>query len=311
MRRGYRPELDAIRGIAILLVMLDHGILLTGGRTGQIGVTLFFVLSGYLITELLLAEREATGGIDLRGFYERRFRRLTPALVALVAVAVALQWPGNPIPALGYFTNIYVWSVGSQEPMGWLVHTWTLAREEQFYIAWPLLFLLVGSSRRLTIVALLAMLVLALGPLHVVVTAGLVVGCLLAVVKPRLHSLVGVIGWVALGAGLAFPVDPWLIALASVLVVGAPQLTPRGPLVRIGQISYGLYLWSLPMASVMLVAIPGDLLIRVTFTIAATFAIALVSERWVERPFRLTSRRLEVGDYRHDPVRPGPATLGA
>jgi peptidoglycan/LPS O-acetylase OafA/YrhL len=158
---GHVPALDGVRGVAVLLVVGLHlGFLLRpsfGGLFpgGFLGVDLFFVLSGFLITSLLVAERARTGRIDLPRFYLRRAYRLLPALVALLA-AHAL-WSGYvdiplatevkaQLSVLLYASN-FVQSAGFDMPRE-LVHTWTLSVEEQFYLVWPALILLLVSRIR-------------------------------------------------------------------------------------------------------------------------------------------------------------------
>src|SRR5258705_6329107 len=87
----HRPELDGIRGLAILLVLAQHINLPSTTLAGMVGVNLFFALSGYLITGILLAEIRSSGRIDIRRFYERRVRRLVPALVAVVVATGVLM----------------------------------------------------------------------------------------------------------------------------------------------------------------------------------------------------------------------------
>ncbi len=169
-RRGYVPALDGIRALAVVAVMAFHGGVswLPGGF---LGVDAFFVLSGFLITTLLLRERLATGRLSLGAFWGRRARRLLPALlVVLVVVAVAgrsLLDPetvhllrGDSLAALFYVANWrmllrghggYFAATASPSP---LEHTWSLGIEEQFYLLWPLL-LLVLLARRTRLRALL------------------------------------------------------------------------------------------------------------------------------------------------------------
>ncbi len=148
---GYRPALDGIRALAVMVVFAYHAEM-GWARAGFLGVDVFFVLSGYLITALLLTERRRDGRIDLRRFWLRRARRLLPAVVVLlaaVAVAVPLLAPdqasrirGDLIAALGY-VSIWWLIVGEQsyfESAGrppLLQHLWSLAVEEQFYLLWP------------------------------------------------------------------------------------------------------------------------------------------------------------------------------
>ena len=148
--------LDGLRALAVLAVLLYHGgVSWSGG--GFLGVEMFFVLSGFLITSLLVAEWTRSGGIVLRAFWARRARRLLPALFALVAaigVYYALAGPTKAIPGLtgdGISTLLYIsnWhqiAVGTNYfaasgPVSPLQHTWSLAIEEQFYVLWPLIVL--------------------------------------------------------------------------------------------------------------------------------------------------------------------------
>jgi peptidoglycan/LPS O-acetylase OafA/YrhL len=160
----YTPGLDGLRAVAVLSVMMFHdGFSWLPG--GFYGVDTFFVLSGFLITSLLVVERRGTGTIRLGRFWARRARRLLPALIVLVAVLGAvhlafpsvLQWP-DAVPdaaaTLGYFANWHFiasnagYFSGNSSP---LLHTWSLAIEEQFYLIWPLVVLVVlgvGRGKR-------------------------------------------------------------------------------------------------------------------------------------------------------------------
>jgi peptidoglycan/LPS O-acetylase OafA/YrhL len=141
---GYRPELDGLRGVAVLSVMVFHSGLLIGG---WLGVDVFFALSGFLITTLLLEEHDSTGRIHFGRFYLRRALRLLPALVTLVAVlAVVLLATTSReyriylalyvAAVLFYFAN---WVEPFGIPLAWgFGHTWSLAIEEQFYLIWPI-----------------------------------------------------------------------------------------------------------------------------------------------------------------------------
>lgn len=159
----HQPGLDGLRGVAVTAVLLFHGGSLTGG---YLGVDAFFVLSGFLITSLLLLEHESAGSVSLGAFWARRARRLLPALAAtLVAVALYAQFLAEPTElatirddalwTLGYLANWhqvfadadYFALFRSPSP---LQHTWSLAIEEQFYVVWPLVFVLVarlGTAR--------------------------------------------------------------------------------------------------------------------------------------------------------------------
>jgi len=152
-RFGYVPELDGVRGIAILFVLGNHAplgrfsSLLPGGFAG---VDIFFVLSGFLITALLLQEFDRTGSISLSQFYLRRALRLGPALIAMLLVFCLFSFVAydkarargncaNALIALFYASN---WvRIFSRNQLGHLAHTWSLSAEEQFYILWPIILL--------------------------------------------------------------------------------------------------------------------------------------------------------------------------
>ena len=162
----YMPGLDGLRAVAVLGVLLYHAELPVA-RGGFLGVEVFFVISGYLITMLLYAEWRATGRIDVRRFWLRRARRLLPALVLLIAATLAitallqpddlLTFRDDALAALTYVMNwqlilnhsSYFDRVGRTS----LQHLWSLAIEEQFYLVWPLLFgALVCYMRRTALV---------------------------------------------------------------------------------------------------------------------------------------------------------------
>lgn len=155
----YIPALDGLRTLAVVAVVLYH-LNLTWAQGGLLGVTIFFVLSGYLITRLLLNEVAKTGRIDLKSFWIRRIRRLVPAVVTVVVVTCALCTIFNHVmltkmrpdilPSLLFFNNwwqiaqdvSYFNALGDPSP---LTHFWSLAIEEQFYLIWPpLLFAMVS-----------------------------------------------------------------------------------------------------------------------------------------------------------------------
>ena len=158
---GYEPSLDGIRAFSVIAVMLYHANIawLPGGF---LGVEVFFVVSGFLITSLLIEERESTRRIDLKQFWIRRARRLLPALVVMLsatAVYVAFfakdsapDFRRDVLPSLGYFSNwwqIYAvdtpYFAASSLPV--LRHLWSLAVEEQWYLIWPLLFTVVFGAK--------------------------------------------------------------------------------------------------------------------------------------------------------------------
>jgi peptidoglycan/LPS O-acetylase OafA/YrhL len=206
-RLGHRPELDGLRGIAILLVLLHHaGITLIAGA--HIGVDIFFVLSGFLITALLCQEYERYGRISLKNFYIRRLLRLTPALALLLAVLGAYTIAaksGAELVKTGkaiVFTALYLSDFALAfdfAKLGALEHTWSLAIEEHFYLLYPLALVLLFGKRmsRRTVFAIFSALIVVIaihraflwGPISQEVNRvfygfdtradGLLIGCLL------------------------------------------------------------------------------------------------------------------------------------
>lgn len=149
-RLGHVAALDGVRGIAILLVLANHFL---SWSPGQRGVDLFFVLSGFLITTLLLEEHDRNGRVSLVGFYLRRGRRLFPALGVMLLVYALIQIargidPAGEIVRYGFYTgNVYTAYVSQGNHTLALAHLWSLAEEEQFYLLWPLI-VIVAASRR-------------------------------------------------------------------------------------------------------------------------------------------------------------------
>lgn len=157
------PSLDGLRAISIALVLASHAglelrfrqtgvfrFLLNHLDVGSLGVTVFFVISGYLITSLLLREMSRTGTIHLGSFYFRRAMRIFPAYYVYLAVALFVSIRLGPhiaaapfISAFGYFSNYYPYRLSHPELNGWRIgQTWSLSLEEQFYCFWPAFLLL-------------------------------------------------------------------------------------------------------------------------------------------------------------------------
>ncbi|HET7932175.1 MAG TPA: acyltransferase, partial [Rhodanobacteraceae bacterium] len=166
-RLGYRADLEGLRGIAILLVVAVHtGVPWLGG--GYVGVDVFFVLSGFLITGLIVREKRTTGTLRFADFYVRRLRRLLPALflmlVVVCACAMLILVPEGQRQQFTLATAASVWSsniyLGVKQfdyfvqgtGANWFLHTWSLGVEEQFYLVWPALLVWLlgrGSTGRL------------------------------------------------------------------------------------------------------------------------------------------------------------------
>jgi len=162
MKITYRPEIDGLRAIAVLAVILYHAQITIFGhqlfKGGFIGVDIFFVISGYLITSIILKELEITGSFSFKYFYESRIRRILPALIFVMLVSILFAWmyllPSSFIDfsksilySLGLSSNYYFWYSGHQygAESGFLkpfLHTWSLSVEEQFYILFPTVLLI-------------------------------------------------------------------------------------------------------------------------------------------------------------------------
>jgi peptidoglycan/LPS O-acetylase OafA/YrhL len=303
------PALDGLRGVAILIVVLDHGEVDALRGAGGVGVTLFFVLSGFLITGLLLREHDRDGRVALREFYLRRARRLLPALVVFLVVVVAYY--GSIAAPSAVVTMLYIANVpagGDSTALFFpLHHMWSLAVEEQFYLVWPAaVILLVGARHtrpRLTAclvgLACLALLVRAGGyPLLgydwtyratianlFPLLAGAAVAAYVRSSGWRASGLLGAMGVLVLATATFAPVaagEDWMIVRTLVAVVGAVMLLTRSdawlrlPALRYcGRISYGWYLWHV-LFQVELGGIRGAVL---SFVVAA-LSFHLWESRW-------------------------------
>ena len=334
---GYRPALDGVRGIAVLLVVASHTPWAGFDGGGFVGVPMFFVLSGFLITTLLLEERHDTGRIDLLAFYRRRAYRLLPAVVVLAAAVagylalqgMAVRGVTNFAAAVFYVANL---RLASGVGMPFLNHTWSLSLEEQFYLVWPvvLLVLLARGVRERWIVTGLVLLTAASAlarlrlwldeasnvRLHYGVDTradALLIGCLLAFALSRRHWRVGT-SWLVVGGGglvacavlidgrdTAYPYGLTVIALVAAAFTAwalhAPPsqraLLEHRALVRVGRLSYGLYLWHYPILTGgrnALEVIPDPA--RTLVLLAVTWVVTELSWRVVETPFlRRKARR--------------------
>jgi peptidoglycan/LPS O-acetylase OafA/YrhL len=185
-RLGWSPGLESLRGIAVLAVMLFHAKTGEWFRGGSLGVDLFFVLSGFLITTLLAHEYLDHGRISLRNFYARRAVRLLPALGAFLAVymAVALVFDGagflgrsDPARVVGSATAALLYVFNFIHMFGGLStagtsHLWSLSVEEQFYIAWPLCLLALRLRRGAFVLMFLTAAAAIASGLLPIVTAG-------------------------------------------------------------------------------------------------------------------------------------------
>jgi peptidoglycan/LPS O-acetylase OafA/YrhL len=332
----YRADIDGLRAVSILLVVAYHAQpwLLRGGF---IGVDIFFVISGFLITRIILSEAKA-GTFSSLAFYARRVRRIFPALIVVLATTYLIGWivllpdgfallGESTAAGVAFVSNLfqlhqtgYFAPDAAENP---LLHLWSLGIEEQFYIFWPLLLvLLVGSKyRRLRIAAIAA----ASFGLSLLIFLGLkewsfysplprawelLAGGLLASSQvegaarhssPLRENLLSAAGLAAIiGAAAAlnkeslFP-GAWALlpVLGAVLIIIAPNSTVNRVLlssramVAIGLISYPLYLWHWPLLSYLGIirnGVPNA--IEIWAVVIVAFILAWLTYRFVEIPLR-------------------------
>ena len=300
MKPEYRRDLDGLRAVAVGLVILTHARWPWTNNGGDMGVTAFFVLSGFLITTILVGQHERTGRIAILAFYRRRFIRLAPALLGLLAFTLVFgltigwpsQWQIGLASCLAYISNWVQVANVNIDPLG---HTWSLAIEEQYYLVWPALIVLL-RGRLLTvaiigIIAASAVRIVASGPFEYFSTGtradAILVGAVVALVRPSWHPAVAIAGLVGLVA-VAFvdPVHDLAIPaamLATVAVIGG-RFEPLGVLAPIGLRAYSLYLWNWPMT--LLFGSMGPL------APLMTIAVGEISYRLLEAPvLRRSGRR--------------------
>lgn len=333
-RLGRRPGLDGLRGIAVLLVLLahfDNPATNPFSGAGAVGVTLFFTLSGFLITSLLLEQRERTGRLSFGTFYRRRALRLLPALYATVAAVLLVQWLWHPMGIdRGMFAAVMLsvsnwWQIDHGFTSS-LAHTWSLGIEEQFYLVWPaLLAVSLRWGRRgaytVAVIGSLVSIGLVLGgvgdPYHGSFQRAfsLLAGCLLALWMQGRQEAPARRGWVAVLALLAMvPLLPSSDVPAAAYVIGVPILSavalwgvvarqsPRwlsGPVVRwFGRRSYGIYLWHFMILDVFAFDPASGPWAQASLDRLAISLLVAEASWWVvERPFmRLRNRSRHTGD---------------
>ena len=334
---GYRPEIDGLRAIALIPVVLFHaGFEWFSG--GYVGVDVFFVISGYLITSIILQEKEV-GNFSFTYFYERRTRRILPALFFIMLLCIPFAWIlllphelidfGKSLMATSLFSsNILFWLesdyFAADAELIPLIHTWSLAIEEQFYLFFPLImifFWVIGKRHLFWILSIIAIVSFTLtewgwrhfpeANFYLIPSRAweLMIGALIALYLSQNKQAQGTIGELGSILGLSlillavFFLDkthpfPSIYALSPVIGTALVILfTHRETLVYrllsgkvlifIGLISYSAYLWHQPLfvfSRLFLIEEPKPWLMGLLSIL--TLVLAYFSWRFIEAPFR-------------------------
>jgi peptidoglycan/LPS O-acetylase OafA/YrhL len=328
------PQIQALRALAAVLVVIYHAKITSGG---YIGVDIFYVISGYLITGLLLRELENSGTLNLKSFYLRRIKRLLPTSFFVLAITALTAWYlypatmraglGRDIAAAGIYISNYLfafWQMDYQNlsaipPV--VIHYWSLAVEEQFYIFWPfIIFALFKRGGRSGVGKGIAIITIASFLFSLYQTASapiwafyslptraweLGVGALLLYIPARIKFSQNYL-WIALvlfiygtlqfrdstpfpGTAALVPVTATAISLAA--VHSWPRILNQignHPIVQwLGAISYPLYLWHWPLLVIPVVYLGRGLHIYERFfCVLATLLFADLTHRFIEEPLR-------------------------
>lgn len=335
--RRYLPELDGLRGVAVVSVLVGHIHIHCQAKSyfpfrflsGDLGVDIFFVLSGFLITSVLINDKAENR--DLKGFWIRRAGRLLPAYLVFIIGTHFIWGVGQELPWAVTYTYNYARDFGifdgQRIPLG---HIWSLCVEEHFYFLWPLIFWYC-PRRSVRIVCVGAMLISWLSALQscstFVITnmpthhrlGGLAFGCLVATSWEFVTAeRVAVLGFIFLCASKLMGFSPYwagesghamqmisrcllansVFCLVVFCCLGRYGGRTLGSVLRnrfliwLGMISYGLYLYHLPVY--WLFGVSGvhlkESAVSPYLAIVVTFCLAMISHRWIETPVRVWSR---------------------
>jgi peptidoglycan/LPS O-acetylase OafA/YrhL len=330
-------QIQGLRALAAILVTLFHAKWVSGGF---IGVDIFYVISGFLITGLLLREIDRSGTINFKEFYSRRFKRLLPTSFFVLAITAVVSWmliPATMRTSLGrdviaaslYVSNyLFAWWQADYQNLDAtpspVIHYWSLAVEEQFYLVWPLLILLFFTlskylKNRMVLTYLVATITLASFIFSIYQTENspiwafyslptraweLGLGALLVLIPPlKTRKFIGLIGFVLLiisaflfNESTPFPgLNAALPVIGTVLLIATINSWP--PFLNdvansrisqwLGEISYPLYLWHWPLLVLpsTYFARPLEVYERL-LAIAATILLADLTHRFIEEPYR-------------------------
>ncbi len=354
MKLTYRPEIDGLRTIAVCAVILYHAKITILGhqpfKGGFVGVDIFFVISGYLITSIILKELLTTGSFSFKNFYERRIRRILPALLFVMMISLPFAWmyllPSSFIDfsksilySLGFNSNFYFYYSGQQygAESGLLkpfLHTWSLSVEEQYYILFPIVLLITFKYFRKYLIHILILgFVISIGlaewgsrnypsfNFYVLPTRAweLLAGSILAFFEinqnqrsrhQKLNLMLPTIGLLLIGHSILFFNDemfhPSFYTLSTIIGVCLiiwfsnkdemiTKMLSTKLFVRIGLISYSLYLWHYPIFSFARITdfFYGDTINKISIVLII-FIFSIISYYFIEKPFRNKKNKFKI-----------------
>jgi peptidoglycan/LPS O-acetylase OafA/YrhL len=336
----YRKDIDGLRAFAVISVILFH-LDLSWVKSGFLGVDIFFVISGYLITTTILRDLEQ-GIFSIKKFYLRRIRRILPALIVVSIFSTIFAWliltPGDLISysksllsALGSFSNLFFFKTlnfgyfSTDSSIIPLLHTWSLGIEEQFYIVWPIILILLFKlklSSKKNLATITAILIIASISFffwkhfpkfyYIPMARGfeLLFGCVLAILlnnrkaifhnKLALNTL-SIISFFMMATPCYFVVVPYPSVWTLVACLGATififsgsqdttpifnKLLSFKPVVAIGVISYSLYLWHWPIIAYANYLSLNKTPVVCLVIFTVSIILATLSYFFVEKPFR-------------------------
>ena len=353
MKITYRPEIDGLRGIAVIAVVLYHSQIIIFEQKvfkgGFIGVDIFFVISGYLITSLILKELFFSDTFSFKHFFERRIRRILPVLLIVMLVSMPFAWiymlpssfvdfSKSILSSLGFNSNLYFWYSGQKygaenSLLIPFLHTWSLSIEEQFYILFPFILLIIFRNFKKILIYFLAF-----GFIVSIIFADwasqnysslnfyvlptraweLLAGSILAyfeITKGRknkikiLNTYFPIIGFFLIGYSIFFFNDkmfhPSFYTLSPIIGVSLiiwysnkDDLTSRilstKLLVGLGLISYSLYLWHYPIFSFLRITLTSLTEIEKIGCIFLSIVLSIVSYFLIEKPARNKNKSFSI-----------------
>ncbi|MDM0066707.1 acyltransferase [Variovorax sp. J31P207] len=315
----YNPALDGLRALSILAVLLFHCDI-PGARGGFVGLDVFFVLSGYLITSMLSAEYRQ-GGIEIGRFYARRALRLYPTLLLMVAVYLGLApmlWPDDNrwLSAVLAALYVYDYALAFWEIAYTIGHTWSLGVEEKFYLLWPLALPLLLRTRHPVGWLVSSFFAVTAWRYFVAMNwtwsqayfcfdtrmSGILLGAIAALTRFRVSRHALTVACIALAVLMTLPSLPTsdqieavtlritLAELSAFVLVcyaaehGKMKYLASRPAAYVGRLSYGIYLWHFPFALLLRSSQPGW--VTLSATVAFSFTMAAICLHLVDAPLK-------------------------